>query len=562
MGTACHEMSACLALNSTLNPGTLVSQSKSVCLSSYLVGDSARTCLSSLKLGSALRGLTLPVKSLNICSPYGGNGSSRRRKMTPMMALAEADGPAVATPQLGVEAENVLELSELTAVSPLDGRYGGKTKVLRGIFSEYGLIRYRVQVEVRWVLKLSEIPGVKEVPPFSAGAREVLERIMSEWSLQDALKVKQIEKTTNHDVKAVEYVLKEKFRSHPELQRVEEFVHFSCTSEDINNLAHALMLKEAVRDHVVPSMDKIIKALRSIAHEYGDLPMLSRTHGQSATPTTLGKEIAIFAYRLREQRDRLASIKLQGKMAGAVGNYNAHLIAYPQVDWLLAAREFVNSLGIHFNPYTTQIEPHDYMAEMFNSIMLFNTILKGFDEDMWRYISLGYFRQRNIPGEVGSSTMPHKVNPIDFENSEGNLGLANAILGHLSSKLPISRWQRDLTDSTVLRNLGVGFGHSLLAYESTLRGLSKAQVDEAKVAEDLDAAWEVLAEAIQTVMRVHGVEKPYEKLKEFTRGRKVTQDSMRAFVETLEIPPEAKARLRNLTPHTYIGNAAYQAGII
>lgn len=448
-----------------------------------------------------------------------------------------------------------LELSELTAVSPLDGRYASKVKELRPILSEYGLIRYRVIVEVQWLLKLSQIPEIREVSNFSNETKSYLEDIVRNFNIEDALEVKRVENVTNHDVKAIEYVLKKRFEGHPELTEVLEFIHFSCTSEDINNLAHSLMLREALDLVILPSMDQLIDAICNLAQKYAHIPMLSRTHGQPASPTTLGKEMANFCFRLAGQRRKVAEVRLLGKMAGAVGNYNAHLVAYPNVPWQKVAEDFVTSLGIGFNPYTTQIEPHDYIAELFDAIVRFNNILVGFDRDIWGYISLGYFRQQVKAGEVGSSTMPHKVNPIDFENSEGNLGLANAISGHLSSKLPISRWQRDLTDSTVLRNLGSALGYSLLAYKSTLRGITKLEVNESRISGDLDQAWEVLAEPIQTVMRKHGIPEPYEKLKEFTRGRAVTRESMREFIESLDMPKEAKERLLQLTPHSYVGAA-------
>jgi len=448
-----------------------------------------------------------------------------------------------------------LELSELTAISPLDGRYASKVKELSPILSEYGLIRYRVIVEVQWLLKLSQIPEIREVPNFSNEAKSYLEDIVRKFNIEDALEVKRVENVTNHDVKAVEYVLKKRFEAHAELTKVLEFIHFSCTSEDINNLAHALMLRDALDLVIMPSMDQLIDAMCNLAHKYAHIPMLSRTHGQPASPTILGKEMANFTFRLAEQRRKVAEVRLLGKMAGAVGNYNAHLVAYPDVPWQKVAEDFVTSLGIGFNPYTTQIEPHDYIAELFDAIVRFNNILVGFDRDIWGYISLGYFRQHVKAGEVGSSTMPHKVNPIDFENSEGNLGLANAISGHLSSKLPISRWQRDLTDSTVLRNLGSALGYSLLAYKSTLRGITKLEVNEHRISEDLEQAWEVLAEPIQTVMRKHGIPEPYEKLKEFTRGRAVTRESMREFIESLDMPKEAKDGLLQLTPHSYVGAA-------
>ncbi|KAG5533488.1 hypothetical protein RHGRI_027607 [Rhododendron griersonianum] len=438
------------------------------------------------------------------------------------------------------------ELSSLTALSPLDGRYWDKVKDLAPYLSEYGLIYYRVVVEIKWLLKLSEMPQVLEVPRFSKDAKSYLQRLIDGFTMNDALEVKDIERVTNHDVKAVEYFLKQKCQSHPEVAKVLEFFHFACTSEDINNLAHALMLKEALKSVIFPVTKELIMAMRDMATAYAHIPMLSRTHGQPASPTTIGKEIAIFAVRLsREMRD-ISQVEIMGKFAGAVGNYNAHLVAYPHIKWLQIAEEF--------------IEPHDYMAKLFHTIIQFNTILTDFDRDMWGYISLGYFKQITKPGEIGSSTMPHKVNPIDFENSEGNLGKANASLSHLSIKLPISRWQRDLTDSTVLRNVGEGLGHSLLAYRSALQGISKLQVNEAALFEDLDQSWEVLAEPIQTVMRRYGIPEPYEKLKELTRGRAVTKETIREFIEGLELPVEAKSKLLDLTPHTYTGAAAELAG--
>lgn len=456
--------------------------------------------------------------------------------------------------------ESKLELSELTAVSPLDGRYGRNTNVLRRTFSEYGLIRFRVLVECRWLQQLARIPQVTEVPPFSTSANALLDQLAASFSVEDAKEVKVVERTTNHDVKAIEYVLKSRFKDHPDLAKVLEFTHFACTSEDINNLSHALMLREALQQELLPAMDRVIAAIAALARDHAAVPMLSRTHGQPASPTTMGKEMAVFAYRLKRQRDLVASVPLFGKMAGAVGNYNAHMSAYPEVDWQAVAQEFVEGLGLTWNPYVTQIEPHDYIAELFDGVARFNTILTDFDRDVWGYISLGYFKQRTIAGEVGSSTMPHKVNPIDFENSEGNLGLANALMAHLAAKLPISRWQRDLTDSTVLRNLGVGIGHSLLAYSSTLRGIGKLQLDATKLAADLDSSWEVLAEPIQTVMRRYSAPEPYEQLKAFTRGQRVTQHSMQEFVEGIEgLPAEAKQALQQMTPHSYIGNAEQQA---
>lgn len=452
-----------------------------------------------------------------------------------------------------------MELATLTAISPIDGRYGDKTADLRPIFSEYGLIRHRVLVEVRWLQALARHPGIPEVPPLSTHAEHVLDGIVTQFSLEDAQRVKNIERTTNHDVKAVEYFLKEKIAGNAELEKVSEFIHFACTSEDINNLAYALMLREARAQALLPMMDEVIAAVRTLAHRYADLPMLSRTHGQPASPTTLGKEMANVAFRLKRQREQLAGVPMLGKINGAVGNYNAHLVAYPEVDWTALARDFVTSLGLEWNPYTTQIEPHDYIAELFDVLARFNTVLVDFCRDVWSYISLGYFKQKTVAGEVGSSTMPHKVNPIDFENAEGNLGLANAIFDHLAAKLPVSRWQRDLTDSTVLRNLGVGIAHSTIAYQSCLKGIGKLEADPARLAADLNANWEVLAEPIQTVMRRYGIEKPYEKLKELTRGRTVNGETLRAFVATLAIPDEAKAQLLELTPAGYTGNAARQA---
>ncbi|MGH0034213.1 MAG: adenylosuccinate lyase [Myxococcota bacterium] len=452
-----------------------------------------------------------------------------------------------------------MDLSRLTAISPVDGRYGGRLGDLRPIFSEYGLHRLRVTVEVRWLQCLAAHPGLPEVGPFSADANALLDGLVADFSETDARRIVEIERTTNHDVKAVEYFLKEKIAGSAELAKVAEFIHFACTSEDINNLAHGLMLREAREQVLLPAMDELVGALGRMAEELADQPMLSRTHGQTASPTTLGKEIANTAARLTRQRAQLAAVEILGKQNGAVGNYNAHLAAYPEVDWEANARSFVESLGLVWNPFTTQIEPHDGIAELFHALARFNTVLLDFDRDVWGYISLGYFRQRPVEGEVGSSTMPHKVNPIDFENSEGNLGVANALLQHLAEKLPISRWQRDLTDSTVLRNLGVGIGHSLVAYQSTLKGLGKLEPDAARMAADLDASWEVLAEAIQTVMRRHGVDRPYERLKELTRGRTIDAAALAAFVDGLDIPEEARARLRALTPADYTGNAAQQA---
>ena len=452
-----------------------------------------------------------------------------------------------------------MDLNSLSAVSPIDGRYGSKTSNLRPIFSEFGLIRHRVLVEVRWLQMLAANSDIKEVPALSEPARSLLDSIVDNFSIEDAQAVKTIERTTNHDVKAVEYFLKDKIKDNEELMAINEFIHFACTSEDINNLSHALMLNTARSNVLLPQLREVIDAIAALAHDFAETPMLCRTHGQPASPSTMGKEMANTAYRLERQFKQLKTVPVMGKINGAVGNYNAHISAYPELDWADIAKNFVESLGIEFNPYTIQIEPHDYIAEYFDTLARFNTILIDFDRDIWSYISLGYFKQKTIAGEVGSSTMPHKVNPIDFENSEGNLGIANALLNHLSSKLPISRWQRDLTDSTVLRNLGVGIAHSMIAYSSTMRGISKLQINELSMAEDLDNTWEILAEPIQTVMRRYGIEKPYEKLKELTRGQSITAETLKVFVETLDMPDEAKKELQALTPATYIGNAVEQA---
>ncbi len=452
-------------------------------------------------------------------------------------------------------------LSALNAVSPVDGRYGSKTIALRSIFSEFGLIRFRVEVEVRWLQQLSKHAGIPEVPAFSSATNALLDSIITNFNEADSQAVKDIERTTNHDVKAVEYFLKNKFKGNTELEAVLEFVHFACTSEDINNLSHALMLREG-RKVFINDAEAIIDGIVKLAHDYAADSMLSRTHGQTASPTTVGKEMANVAARLRRQLKTVRDVELLGKINGAVGNYNAHLSAYPQVDWQTNAKEFVESLGLAWNPYTTQIEPHDYIAELFDAIARFNTIVIDFNRDIWGYISLGYFKQKTIAGEVGSSTMPHKVNPIDFENSEGNLGIANAIFTHLAQKLPISRWQRDLTDSTVLRNMGVGFGYGMIAYASTLKGISKLEINRTRLAEDLDNSWEVLAEPIQTIMRRYNVPEPYEKLKALTRGQAITREVLAAFVETLDIPEHAKQTMRDLTPANYIGNAIDQAKAI
>ncbi|MDD3609735.1 MAG: adenylosuccinate lyase [Halothiobacillaceae bacterium] len=454
------------------------------------------------------------------------------------------------------------ELSTLTAISPVDGRYGDKTVDLRPIFSEYGLIRHRVLVEVRWLQALAAQTGIPEVPALSEHAKQVLENVIGHFNLDDARRVKNFERTTNHDVKAVEYFLKEKVQGNAELAAISEFIHFACTSEDINNLSYALMLREARQQILLPQMDEIIACIRRMAHEMADVPLLSRTHGQPASPSTIGKEFANVAARLKRQREQVAAVELLGKINGAVGNYNAHLAAYPEIDWPAFACAFVENLGLHWNPYTIQIEPHDYIAELFDAVARFNTILIDFARDIWGYIALGHFKQRTVAGEVGSSTMPHKVNPIDFENAEGNLGVANALMTHLAQKLPVSRWQRDLTDSTVLRTLGVGIAHSQIAYQSFLKGLGKLQVNEAHLRAELDQNWEVLGEAVQTVMRRHGIEQPYEKLKELTRGQRVNAAGMRAFIEKLDIPDEAKTRLLAMTPESYIGNAPEQARAI
>lgn len=448
-----------------------------------------------------------------------------------------------------------MELSALTAVSPVDGRYGAKTSELRSIFSEFGLLKYRVQVEVRWLQKLASTNEIVEVPAFSGSANVLLDEIVSGFDESDAQRIKDIEKTTNHDVKAVEYFLKEKVAGNQELHAVNEFIHFACTSEDINNLSHALMLEEARKDVILPYCDKLISELKRLALEYKTIPMMARTHGQPASPTTMGKEMANVMIRLQRQRDQIAGVAIMGKINGAVGNYNAHLSAYPEFDWHSFSEQFVTSLGINWNAFTTQIEPHDYIAELFDAIARFNTVLIDFDRDIWGYIAMGHFKQKTIAGEIGSSTMPHKVNPIDFENSEGNLGIANAIFAHLSTKLPISRWQRDLTDSTVLRNLGVGVGYAVIAYQASLKGISKLQVNEQSLLDELDDNWELLAEPIQTVMRRYGIEKPYEKLKELTRGKKVNQQVMAEFIDTLALTDAVKAQLKTLTPANYIGKA-------
>ena len=454
---------------------------------------------------------------------------------------------------------DILALSALTAISPIDGRYGSKTERLRSVFSEFGLIRYRVIVEVRWLQHLAADPAIVEVAPFSEEANQLLNNLADNFTLEQALRIKEIERTTNHDVKAVEYLIKETIADNAELNAVSEFVHFACTSEDINNLSHALMLKEGRDEVIVPALQAITEQLATLSKDFAAVPMLARTHGQTASPTTVGKEFANVAFRLQRQLKQIAAVPLLGKINGAVGNYNAHISAYPNIDWAASAQQFIEQLGLDYNPYTTQIEPHDYMAELFDGLARSNTILIDFARDIWGYISLGYFKQRTIAGEVGSSTMPHKVNPIDFENAEGNMGIANALFGHLAAKLPISRWQRDLTDSTVLRNMGVGLGYTMIAYASLNKGISKLQLNEEKLAADLDSSWEVLAEPIQTVMRRYGIEEPYEKLKALTRGNVMDQSTIQQFIDTLDMPEQAKSELKALTPGAYTGSAEQQA---
>jgi adenylosuccinate lyase len=448
-------------------------------------------------------------------------------------------------------------LTQLTALSPLDGRYHGKVDALRDYFSEFGLIRFRVLIEIEWLKALAAQADIPEIAPFSAATIAQLDALNANFGEDDAAAIKAIEKRTNHDVKAIEYWLRENLSGNPETAKVLEFIHFACTSEDINNLSHALMLKSARETVLQPTLQVLIGRLKELAHQLADLPMLCRTHGQTATPSTLGKEMANVVYRLQRAEQRLAGVEILGKINGAVGNYNAHLAAYPDVDWEGFAKRFVEARGIVFNPYTIQIEPHDCMAELFDAYARINTILIDLNRDIWGYISLGYFKQKVVAGEVGSSTMPHKVNPIDFENSEGNLGLANALLKHLSEKLPVSRWQRDLTDSTVLRNMGVALGYTLLGYESCLKGLHKLEANPQRVAADLDASWEVMAEPIQTVMRRYGIANAYDRLKELTRGQSgINRASLQAFIATLEIPQAEKQRLLQLGPDTYTGKAA------
>jgi adenylosuccinate lyase len=449
-----------------------------------------------------------------------------------------------------------MSFNTLTSLSPLDGRYAAKVDALREHFSEFGLIRRRLQVEIEWLKALAEEPHFSEIPAFSPLTVEALNRLVADFGPEQAAEVKEIESVTNHDVKALEYWIKKQLANNAEVMRASEFIHFACTSEDINNLSHALMLKAARDETMLPMLDKVVARLRDLAHEHADLPMMSRTHGQPATPTTVGKEMANVVYRIERSRSRIAGVSLLGKINGAVGNYNAHLTAYPGYDWESFAKRFVESLGLEFNPYTIQIEPHDAMAELYDAFARSNTIMVDFNRDVWGYISLGFFKQKLKAGEIGSSTMPHKVNPIDFENSEGNLGLANALLKHLSEKLPISRWQRDLTDSTVLRNMGVALGYALLGYDSLLRGLNKLEANADCLHNDLNANWELLAEPIQTVMRRYGIANPYEKLKELTRGNRVSREGMQAFVQSLDIPAEAKDQLLKLTPWDYLGKAA------
>ena len=455
-----------------------------------------------------------------------------------------------------------MSFTALTALSPLDGRYAAKVEPLRAHFSEFGLFRNRIRVEIEWLKALAASSEITEVAGFSPTTVLELDSAIASFSTADAEAVKTIEARTNHDVKAVEYWLKDRFKTNPEVMRVAEFIHFGCTSEDINNVSHALMLKEGRDVSLLPALDAVIARFRELAHGLADLPMLSRTHGQPASPTTLGKEMANIAARLLRARARIAAVNMSAKFNGAVGNYNAHLSAYPEIDWAAFNRRFIESFGLEFNPYTIQIEPHDAMAELFDAIARFDTILIDANRDIWQYISLGYFKQKTKAGEIGSSTMPHKVNPIDFENSEGNLGLANAVLKHLAEKLPISRLQRDLTDSTVLRNMGVAFGYAVLAYDSCLRGLNKLEANPQRLAEDLDACWEVLAEPVQTVMRRYGIENPYEQLKDLTRGKGIEKDALHVFIKTLAIPDGEKQRLLAMTPGNYIGIAAQLAKAI
>ncbi|MFT5395027.1 MAG: adenylosuccinate lyase [Gammaproteobacteria bacterium] len=455
-----------------------------------------------------------------------------------------------------------MELSALTAISPIDGRYQNKTDSLRPIFSEYGLFRFRVQVEIEWLKTLAKHPGIAEVKNFSSASVTLLDSIKDNFSVADAAAIKEIEKTTNHDVKAVEYFIRDKIKDIASLETASQFIHFACTSEDINNLSHALMLKEARETVLSEKLQGLISHLQTLANDHASLPMLCRTHGQTASPTTLGKEFAVYVHRLLRQQSQLEKIEILGKMNGAVGNFNAHLSAYPDLDWMSLSKEFVEGLGLDWNPHTTQIESHDYMAEYFHVLSRINTILIDLSRDIWSYISLGYFKLRLKEGEIGSSTMPHKVNPIDFENAEGNLGLANGIFEHLAQKLPISRWQRDLTDSTVLRNMGVGIAHSLIAFDSCTKGLSKLDINPEAIDADLEQSWEVLAEPIQTVMRRYGIDNAYEQLKELTRGQNINQETLHKFIEQLELPDDVKSQLQQLTPQNYTGNAEDQAKLV
>ena len=452
-----------------------------------------------------------------------------------------------------------MELSALTAISPVDGRYQNKTDVLRPIFSEYGLFRFRVLVEIEWLKKLSKNPNIKEIESFSASSISLLDNIKNNFSIDDAKQIKKIEKITNHDMKAVEYFIREKIQSDPKLKNVSQFIHFACTSEDINNLSYALMLKDARENILLPKLQKLIIILQEMSDSYASIPMLSRTHGQTASPTTLGKEMAIYVYRALRQMKQFENIELLGKLNGAVGNFNAHFAAYPDINWMSLSKEFIEELGLTWNPYTTQIESHDYMAEYFHTLARTNTILIDLCRDLWGYISLGYFNLKPIKGEVGSSTMPHKVNPIDFENAEGNFGIADSIFEYLAMKLPTSRWQRDLSDSTVLRNAGVGIAHTIIAFDSTVAGLSKIDINKDVIHEDLEDSWEVLTEPIQTVMRRYNIDNAYEKLKELSRGQKINKEILRNFIEQLDIPDDAKSRLKELNPSNYLGNAEIQA---
>ena len=452
-----------------------------------------------------------------------------------------------------------MELSALTAISPVDGRYQNKADVLRPIFSEYGLFRFRVLVEIEWLKKLSKNPNIKEIESFSASSILLLDNIKNNFSIDDAKQIKKIEKITNHDMKAVEYFIREKIQSDPKLKNVSQFIHFACTSEDINNLSYALMLKDARENILLPKLQKLIIILQEMSDSYASIPMLSRTHGQTASPTTLGKEMAIYVYRALRQMKQFENIELLGKLNGAVGNFNAHFAAYPDINWMSLSKEFIEELGLTWNPYTTQIEPHDYMAEYFHTLARTNTILIDLCRDLWGYISLGYFNLKPIKGEVGSSTMPHKVNPIDFENAEGNFGIADSIFEYLAMKLPTSRWQRDLSDSTVLRNAGVGIAHTIIAFDSTVAGLSKIDINKDVIHEDLEDSWEVLTEPIQTVMRRYNIDNAYEKLKELSRGQKINKEILHYFIEQLDIPDDAKSRLKELNPSNYLGNAEIQA---